>query len=173
MRTNSLLVVLGLFLSVCLFTGTVSPVHASETKAEGYTSLRSVKHVNAVFDFRVGDPKSAALHLDVIHQTCKDKALQMGKKKPEFAVVFTGPSVKLLSKKRVGVTADDAKTLDEIASMLTVMAKEGIRLEVCQIALKVLSVDPASTLPELHKVGNGYVSLIGYGAQGYSLVPVY
>jgi intracellular sulfur oxidation DsrE/DsrF family protein len=173
MRTNSLLVVLGLFLSVCLFTGTVSPVHASETKAEGYTSLRGVKHVNAVFDFRISDPKSAALHLDVIHQTCKDKALQMGKKKPVFAVVFSGPSVNLLSKKREGVTADDAKVLDEIASMLAVMAKEGIRLEVCQIALKVFSIDSASILPELHMVGNGYVSLIGYEAQGYSLVPIY
>ena len=129
--------------------------------------------MNAVFDFRIGNPKSAALHLDVIHQTCKDKALQMGKKQPSFAVVFSGPSVKLLSTKREGVAADDAKTLDEIANKLVAMAKEGIRLEVCQIALKVLGVDPATILPELHMVGNGYVSLIGYGARGYSSVPVF
>ena len=173
MKTNSLPAVLGLFLSICLFLGTVSPVPAAEIKEGGYKSLQGVKQVNAVFDFRIGDPKSAALHLDVIHQTCKDKALQMGKKKPSFAVVFSGPSVKLLSTKREGVAADDAKTLDEIANKLDAMAKEGIRLEVCQIALKVLSVDPASILPELHMVGNGYVSLIGYGAQGYSSVPVY
>ncbi len=173
MRTNSLPVALGLFLSVCLFAGTVTPVHATEMKAEGYKSLQGVKHVNAVFDFRIGDPKSAALHLDVIHQTCKDKALQMGKRKPSFAVVFSGPSVKLLSTKREGVAADDAKTLDEIANKLDAMAKEGIRLEVCQIALGVFGIDPASVLSKLHKVGNGYVSLIGYGAQGYSSVPVY
>ncbi len=173
MRTNSLPVVLGLFLSICLVSWAVSPVSAGEIKEEGYTSLQGVKHVNAVFDFRIGDPKSAALHLDVIHRTCKDKALQMGEKKPAFAVVFSGASVKLLSKKREGVTADDAKTLDEIAGRLAVMAKDGIRLEACQIALKVFGIDPASILPELHKVGNGYVSLIGYGAQGYSLVPVY
>jgi intracellular sulfur oxidation DsrE/DsrF family protein len=173
MRTNSLPVVLGLFLSAWLFTGVVSTVHAAETKAEGYTSLRGVKHVNAVFDFRIGEPKSAVLHLDVIHQTCKDKALQMGKKKPVFAVVFSGASVKLLTKKREGAIADDPKALDEIANMLAVMTKEGIRLEVCQIALKVFRIDPSSILPELHMVGNGYVSLIGYGAQGYSSVPVY
>ncbi len=173
MRTNALPVALGLFLSACLVAGTVSPVRAAEPKAEGYASLRGVKHVEGVFDFRIGDPKSAALHLDVIRQTCKDKALQMGKKKPAFAVVFSGPSVKLLSMKREGVVADDGKALDQIAGMLAGMAKEGIRLEVCRIALKVFSIDPASTLPELQKVGNGYVSLIGYGAQGYSLVPVY
>ncbi len=97
----------------------------------------------------------------------------MGKKRPVFAVVFSGASVKLLSKKREGVTVDDAKTLDDVASMLSVMAKEGIRLEICQIALKAFGIDPASVLPELHKVGNGYVSLVGYEAQGYSLVPVY
>lgn len=173
MRTNPLPVVFGLFLSVCLFAGTVTPVHATGMKAEGYKSLQGVKHVNAVFDFRISDPKSASLHLDVIHQTCKDKALQMGKKKPAFAVVFSGASVNLLSKKREGVTADEAKVLDEIVGMLAVMAKDGIRLEVCQIALKVFSIDPASVLPELHMVGNGYVSLIGYETQGYSLVPIY
>ncbi len=173
MRTNSLPVALGLFLSVCLFAGTVSPVHAAEMQAKGYKSLQGVKHVKAVFDFRLGDPKSATLHLDVIRQTCTDKALQMGKKRPVFAVVFSGASVKLLSKKREGVTVDDAKTLDDVASMLSVMAKEGIRLEICQIALKAFGIDPASVLPELHKVGNGYVSLVGYEAQGYSLVPVY
>lgn len=173
MRTHSLPVALGLFLSVCLFAGRVSPVHAAEMKAEGYKSLQGVKHVNAVFDFRISDPKSAALHLDVMLQTCKDKALQMGKKKPAFAVVFSGASVKLLSTKREGVAAEDAKILDDIAGKLAAMEKEGIRLEVCRIALKVFGIDPASVLPELHKVGNGYVSLIGYEAQGYSSVPVF
>lgn len=173
MRTNSLPVAFWLLLSVCLVVGTVSPAHSSEMKAEGYKSLQGVKHVEAVFDFRIGDPKSAALHLDVIHQTCKDKALQTGKKKPAFAVVFSGPSVKLLSKKRDGVMADEAKKLDEIAAMLTILAKEGVRLEVCRIALNVFGIESASILPELHTVGNGYVSLIGYGAQGYSSVPVY
>ncbi len=173
MRAHSLPVVLGMLVSVWLLTGTLVPAHASGMKAEGYASLQGVTHVNAVFDFRISDPKSASLHLDVIHQTCKDKALQMGKKKPSFAVVFSGPSVKLLSTKREGVAAEDAKMLDEIAGKLAVMAKEGIRLEVCRIALKVFGIDPASTLPELQKVGNGYVSLIGYEAQKYSLVPVY
>ncbi len=172
MRTNSLPVVLGLLLSICLLSGTVSPVSAVEGKEMGYASLQGVKHVDAVFDFRIGDPKSAALHLDVIRQTCKDTALQLWKK-PAFAVVFSGPSVKLLTTKREGLSADDAKALDEIAGTIAAMAKEGIRLEACRIALKVFGIDPVSVLPELLQVGNGYVALIGYEAQRYSLVPVY
>ncbi len=173
MRIKTVLVMLGLLVSVCLVSGTVSPAPAAEKKGADYASLQGVKLVKGVFDFRIGDPKSALLHLDVIQQTCRDKALQMGKKKPTFAIVFSGPSVKVLSKNREGVTADEAKTLDEIAGKLAAMAKEGTRMEVCRIALGVFGIDPGSVLPELNKVGNGYVSLIGYGAQGYSLVPVY
>jgi intracellular sulfur oxidation DsrE/DsrF family protein len=53
------------------------------------------------------------------------------------------------------------------------MSKNGIKLEICLIAAKVFNVDPASVLPEIKRVGNGWISMIGYQAQGYSLVPVY
>lgn len=173
MRTNWMPVAFGVLLSLCLVTGVVSPVHASSAKAEGYASLKGVRNVKAVFDFRISDPKSAALHLDVMGQTYKDKALQPGKKKPVVVVVFSGGSVKLLSTKREGIKPEEAKLLDDIAGKLAAMAKDGIRLEVCQIALKVFGIDSASVLPELNKVGNGYVSLIGYGAQGFTQVPVF
>ena len=172
MRTKTLPVMLGLLVSICLAAGGAAPVSAAEKGGE-YKSLQGVKLVKAVFDFRIGEPKSALLHLDVVRQTIRDKALQKGKKKPAYAVVFSGPSVKLLSVNRMGFAADDAKTLDAISGMLASLAKEGVRLEVCEIALAVLGVDPASVQPGIEKVGNGYVSLIGYGAQGYSLVPVY
>jgi len=41
------------------------------------------------------------------------------------------------------------------------------------VAAKVFNVDPVSVLPEIKRVGNGWISMIGYQAQGYSLVPVY
>lgn len=173
MRTKTLPVMLGLLMSICLFSATVSPVSAAENKGGEYKSLHGVKLVKGVFDFRIGEPKSALLHLDVVRQTIRDKALKTGKKKPTFTLVFSGPSVKLLSVNRMGFAADDAKTLDAIAGMLASLAKEGVRLEVCEIALGVFGIDPASVQPEVKKVGNGYVSLVGYGAQGYSLVPVY
>ena len=53
------------------------------------------------------------------------------------------------------------------------MSKAGIKLEICLIAARVLGVDPASILPEIKKVPNGYISVIGYQAHGYSLVHVY
>ena len=159
--------------SLCLIMGAASAPLAAERQPEGYASLRGVTNVKSVFDFRIADPKSAALHLSVIRRTCADQALVTRKQKPVFALVFSGLSVKLLSQKRDGLTPEEAKLRDEIAQHVTALAKDGVRLEVCQIALSLLGVDTATILPELHMVGNGYVALIGYGKQGYVSVPVY
>ena len=53
------------------------------------------------------------------------------------------------------------------------MAETGIRVEVCLSAAKLFGVKPASILPEIEQVGNGWISEIGYQARGYRLVPVY
>jgi intracellular sulfur oxidation DsrE/DsrF family protein len=95
------------------------------------------------------------------------------KKNPVFVVVFIGPSVKLISKNREGFSPEDQKYLDEIANTISAMSKDVINLEICLVAAKVFNVDPASVLPEIRRVGNGWISEIGYQAQGYSLVPVY
>lgn len=140
-------------------------------QAGEYEALDGVKSAKAVFDVRIGQTPSAALHLKLIHQTYKD--LAAAKKKPVFTLVFIGPSVKLISKKREGFTPEDQKPLDEIANTVSAMAMDGIKLEVCGVALKVFNVDPASVLPEIKRVENGFISEIGYQARGYSLVPVF
>ena len=117
------------------------------------------------------NPKSAVLHLNVIRQTYDE--LTAMKKNPALVLVFSGPSVKLISKNREGFSPEERKSLDEIANIISAMSKDGIKLEICLIAAKVFNVDPASVLPEIKKVGNGWISIIGYEAQGYSLVPVY
>ena len=84
-----------------------------------------------------------------------------------------GPSVKLISRDKQAFSAEDQKLMDEIAQTVQAMAKDGIKLEVADFAAKVSGVDPASILPEIKHVPNSWISLIGYQARGYSLVPVY
>ena len=143
----------------------------STVSGEEYKAMKGIKSAKAVFDERESNPKSAALHLKIIHQTYKELAAM--KKKPVFVIVFIGPAVKLISKNREGFSNEDQKSLDEIANTISAMSKDGINLEICLVAAKVLNVDPVSVLPEIKKVGNGWISEIGYQAQGYSLVPVY
>ena len=141
--------------------------------AATYESLAGLKSVNAIFDVRAANAKSAAIQLKLIHDTYKDQGIRAVSKKPSFVVAFMGPSVKLISKDKQGFSAEDQKLMDEIAQIVQAMAKDGIKLEVCDFAANVFGVNPASILPEIKHVPNGWISLIGYQARGYSLVPVY
>jgi len=158
---------LSVLLTLCLITVTAGNIFGEE-----YGALKGLTSVKAVFDFELGNPQNALLHLQVIQQTFKDRNIWIGKKKPDIVVVFIGPSVKLVSKNRGGFTAEDQKVLDELAGTVSNMAKDGIKFEICLIAVKVSGVEPSSILPEIKQVGNGWISLIAYEAKGYSLVPV-
>jgi intracellular sulfur oxidation DsrE/DsrF family protein len=145
----------------------------STVSGEEYSALKGLKSVKAVFDVRVSNPKGAALLLKLAYDTYKDNNIMTVTKKPDFVVIFMGSSVKLISKNKEGFSAEEQKALDEIATTISKMSKDGMKLEICLFAAKVFSVDPASVLPGIKHVPNGWVSLIGYEAKGYSLVPVY
>jgi intracellular sulfur oxidation DsrE/DsrF family protein len=168
MATKSKAVNLRLFLSLCVFFIAVPSVLGQE-----YYSLKGLKSVRAVFDVRIANPKSAALHLNLIHQTFKHKNITSVTKKPDFVVIFSGPSVKLISKNREGFSPEEHKALDEISGTISEMSKDGIKLEICLFAARVFGVSPASILPGIKHVGNGWISLIGYQSAGYALVPAY
>ena len=48
-----------------------------------------------------------------------------------------------------------------------------MRQEICAVATRVFGIDNDTVLPGLTPVADGFVSLIGYQAQGYHLVPVF
>jgi intracellular sulfur oxidation DsrE/DsrF family protein len=168
MKRESRTIMMSLFLSACFLF-----VAVAQGFGEEYESLKGLKSIKTVFDVRISDPESAALHLKLAHDTYKDKNIMAVTKKPAFVVIFMGPSVKLISKNREGFAPKEKKALDEIATTISEMSKDGIKLEICLFAAKLLNVDPASVLPGIKHVPNGWVSLIGYEAKGYSLVPVY
>jgi intracellular sulfur oxidation DsrE/DsrF family protein len=168
MKRESRTIMVSLFFSICLSFAVVASGFCQE-----YEALKGLKSVKAVFDVRISNPQSAALHLKLIHDTCKDKNIIAVTKKPATVVIFMGPSVKLVSKKREGFSPEEQKQLDEIATTISEMSKDGIKLEICLFAAKVFGVDPASVLPGIKRVPNGWVSLIGYETKGYSLVPAY
>ncbi len=168
MKRDSRIMMVSLFFSLLL-----SYVFVANGFSEEYEALKGLKSIKAVFDVRISNPKSAALNLKLVHDTYMDKNIIAVTKKPAFVVIFIGPSVKLISKDREGFSLEEQKALDEIANTISEMSKDGIKLEICLFAAKVFNVDPASVLPGIKHVPNGWVSLIGYEAQGYSLVPAY
>jgi intracellular sulfur oxidation DsrE/DsrF family protein len=159
-------IVLLYLLAAVFFCSAVSDVSAGE-----YDSLKGMESAKAIVDFRMGDPKAVVPTMSLVHQAWKDLAEL--KKNPAFVVVFMGPAVKLISKNREGLAPEDQKSVDELAKIIAAMSKDGIKFEVCVAAARAFKVDPASILSEIMKVENGWISEIGYQAQGYSLVPVF
>ena len=143
---------------------------ATDSRAAGYDALKGVKAVKAVFDFRVGDPGLAASQLQFILDMLYDPSLTSMPQKPEIAVVFIGPAVALVSTDRQRFGPEAQGQLDAIANTVASMAKAGIKMSICLHAIQGMGVDPASILPGIKKVGNGWISVIGYQMKGYALV---
>lgn len=132
------------------------------------------REVKAVFDFRISDPEVGATVLKWIHQTYKDKELTAIAEKPDFVVIFMGSSPSLLSTNREGVAPEDQKYLDEIATRVSEMVQDGIKLEVCVIAVEdICGMDTASVLSEVDRVAGGWTSLIKYELDGYAPVAAF
>jgi intracellular sulfur oxidation DsrE/DsrF family protein len=138
---------------------------------EQYKAMKGVNNANVIFDMRDGVPKSAVVHIKLIHDTYKQ--LVAMNKNPAFVVVFIGSAVKLISSDRSKFSAEEQKYLKEIAATISKMSKEGIDFEVCLAAANYFGVDPALIPSEIIQVPNGWISEIGYQARRYSLVPVY
>lgn len=156
-----------LFSVVFLFVGAAYVVGGE------YDTMKGMHAVKAVFDMRISNPKSAVLHLNLIHQTYRDKNIAEITDKPAFAVVFIGPSVKLISRNRNGFSPEDQNSLDEITRTVSRMSEDGISLEIYLVAADLFGIDHASILPEVKQVPNGFISVIAYQAKGFALVPVY
>jgi intracellular sulfur oxidation DsrE/DsrF family protein len=68
--------------------------------------------------------------------------------------------------------AAEQKIVEEYAGTVSAMAKEGVKFEICLIAMRFSGVEPSTLLPEIKPVGNGWIAVIGYQARNFSFVPV-
>lgn len=134
-----------------------------------YAALAGVKGLDSVFDISLASPQMATVIFPAVldvHQNPEVRALPAA---PRTVVVFHGQAVKLVSTDRKGMEKADMAAYDKVAELIRQFKKAGIKMEVCMYAAKVLGVDPATFMPEVDRVGNGYVSVLGYQAQGYSV----
>jgi intracellular sulfur oxidation DsrE/DsrF family protein len=138
----------------------------------GNEVLKGLKAVKAVIDFRTGDPKTAVTYLTLISDTFKDRSIQEVTTNPDFVVSFGGNSVKLLAKDTKGFSLEEQKMINDMKAKIAALAKEGVKFEYCIYAANHFGVEPAD-LPGIRVVDNGWVSVIGYQARGYSLIPAY
>jgi len=88
-------------------------------------------------------------------------------------LAFRGLSVRLISKDREAMDLTDFEYLDRVAAQLDDLRSQGVRMEACSVATRLFKVDNATLLDGIKPVGNTFVSLTGYQAQGYANIPIY
>jgi intracellular sulfur oxidation DsrE/DsrF family protein len=142
-----------------------------DTGLKDTAALHGLKDAKAVFMLDVKEPGRMAHVLKVIEKT--DEGLAKQKVNPETIVVVIGPSVAFLTKDRRGIPYTDERAVSEIQGTIGKLKKAGVRFEACGIAMHGMDVKPDMLIPEVTAVGDGYISAVGYQAQGYQLVPVY
>ncbi len=156
-----------LLLSVLLTTQAV----LAAPKPDDADALRNVDKGKVVFDINMGDAKKMTLYLAVIRETVDD--LKRQGVEPDVILAFRGLSVRLIAKDREQMDLTDFDHLDRIAEQLADLREQGVRMEACSVATRLFKVENASLLDGVKPVGNTFVSLTGYQAQGYATIPIY
>lgn len=158
----------------CLFFAAAFIVMMSTSAmAMGYgNALKGVKSYDAVFEVSQGDPKFANLVFWAVKNAYEADEVKGLSGDPNIAIVFHGPVVKLLSSDRSPFNSAEWAEVEKFQNTLRQMKKDGVILEVCLYAAKVLGVDEGTIMSEVDRVDNGFVSVIGYQMQGYSVVRI-
>lgn len=155
-----------------LFIFLQATAYASQNTISDSAALGNMKVGKSVFLVDIGDAKKLNFYLQVIQGTHKNMKEQGVK--PDFVLVYIGPSVKYLTSEPSMQTEKEAAGLMlDIESNIEALAALGIRQEVCAVATRVFGVKNNSVFKGLSLVRDGFISLIGYQQQGYHLVPVF
>ena len=140
-------------------------------KPDDADALHNVEQGKVLFDINMTDAKKMTLYLSVIRETVDD--LRRQGVEPDVILAFRGLSVRLISKDREQMELTDFEHLDRIAEQLADLREQGVRMEACSVATRLFKVDNGSLLDGIKPVGNTFVSLTGYQAQGYANIPIY
>ncbi|WP_026287515.1 DsrE family protein [Thioalkalivibrio sp. ALJ24] len=148
-------------------------VSADEAGAEptDAKALEGVETGRVVFDLNNSDPEGLALYLMVIRETHEDFTDQGVE--PDIILTFRGHAVTMVSEDRERFELTEFDHLDAVEEHLEALREKGVRMEACSVATRLFDVDHGELLPGIEPVRNTFVSLTGYQAQGYAVIPIY
>ncbi len=133
-------------------------------------ALAGIRETNVYFDVNVGEPAKLLTRLELIEKTYSQ--LVAAGVAPRFVVGIRGKASNFFTRGGDYVLAADLAAKQNIAARIDQFKGQGFGLEQCRIAADLQEIDVADFLPQIEVVANGYVSMIGYQAQGYAFVPM-
>ena len=141
--------------------------------AEMYDNKRALAHITTArvyYDVNIGLPTKLVTRLSLIDKTYEQ--LVGAGVAPEFVVGFRGKASYFVTRGDDYVFAEDVEAKRKVLKWIQTLKARGVTMEQCLIAASLQKVDPQDILPEIEIVQNGYISMIGYQAKGYSQIPM-
>ncbi len=135
------------------------------------TALAGLKQVKIVFDVTQGDPDKLLSRLKLISDTAK--SVRAEGITPDFILAVRGPASFLMSKDLAASPNGELKLPNPIAAQIDMMTKsQGLRFELCAVAMNARKISRQSVIPSVKVVGNSWVSLGAYQNKGYAFIAI-
>ena len=160
------------FVFYCLLLGVLLSGAAghAEPGDDNARALQGLSRVQVYFDVNVSEAKLLEWRMELIDRTMR-QIHEAGLTADTVIGIRGGASV-YATKDEHYVLEEEAEHKRKIQQWLTTFVSRGAMVELCSIAALQKGIDLADVLPEVQVVKNGYVSIIGYQAQGYAVVPM-
>ncbi len=136
----------------------------------GVAALAGARSADVYFDVNIGEPAKLVKRLELIETTYRQ--LVAAGFSPRVVIGIRGKASNFFTGGDGYVLDDDLPMKRDIAARAGKLRAMGFAVEQCRIAAGLQEIDETDFLPLLTMVDNGYVSMIGYQAQGYAFVPM-
>lgn len=161
------------FLKLCfaLFVVTFS-VPGSATELNNKEAMQGLKSMHVIYDIRKSTPNAMLVYLKGIESN-RSNLIKEGVE-PHQRIVFIARSVKFITTQpSEEVEMQYGPVLEKVAAQIARLVELGVKMEACSAATAAFNVDNDTLLPGIKPVRSGFLSVMGWQAQGYQLVPVY
>ena len=145
------------------------PAVAGSNQNNG-NALNGLNSALVYFDVSLKDDNLLVFRMELLDKTIKqieDAGLEVS-----TVVGFRGGASRFITRDEHYVLEEEISNKKKIQDWVKRFSERGIVIEQCAIAADIHDIPHGDFMEEVTVVGNGYVSLVGYQAQGYSVVPM-
>jgi len=145
---------------------------AAASDLNNKASLKGLSEIYTLYDVRKANPKAMLSYLKGIESNYNN--LIKENVKPHFRIIFISSAVQFITTHPSDIIEMEySDTLKNIAKQITRLKNIGVKMEACATAMAYFKVDNDTLLPGITPVRSGFIAVMGWQAQGYSLVPIY
>lgn len=152
------------------FAGLFAVPSVSGTNFDNSRSLKGLKQAQVYFDVSLKDDRLLVLRMELVDRTVKQ--MEEAGLDVDGVIGFRGGASRFITQNDYYVLEEEVSNKRKIQDWVKRFSSKGIAVEQCAIAAEILDIPTKDFLPEVTVVGNAYVSLVGYQAKGYSVVPM-